>query len=140
MQNKSSKNNDDAVTTEFDLNDILEHEVSESDIEKYQKNDSKKDRVGLLGNWGVLIIAAVIGYTSVGALLATISGQATILGSTFLGGILQNFIVAETPIVFAIFGTLISALIAYVFIKFIRSGQHYDTKKEIRKRSRELEE
>lgn len=88
-------------------------------IDELEKNPH--DKVRLLGDAGITIVGAGLGYAAVGAIAGT-AGVTTLLGSAGLGTMLGGVFVAATPVGWVLGTTVAAGAAAYGISRMIRSG------------------
>lgn len=120
--------------------------MSKSNLNNYKTAltkivDSPRDRVGILGEVGIIGIGVAGGVASAGTAAAA-AGATTILGSSTLGGLLGGVLVASTPVGWVIGTAALGGATAYGISKLFRSGNVSDerTKQNIHKLKEGIEE
>jgi hypothetical protein len=90
--------------------------------------NSPKDRVGILGEVGIVTIGAVGGAAGASTVAAA-AGATTLLGSSTLGGLLGGVFVAATPVGWVIGSILLGGATAYGISRLFKIGNDGDAKK-----------
>ena len=87
--------------------------------------ESPRDRIGILGEIGIVGIGITGGIASAGTVAAT-AGASTILGSTTLGSLLGGIFVATTPVGWVIGTAAVGGVAAYSIAQLFKSGNVSD--------------
>lgn len=101
------------------LNDA-EYRAALARIKKQQR-----DRLGVLGEIGLHGLGAAAGYAA-SASVANAFGATTLLGSSWLGGLLGGLFVTTTPVGWVVGSTVAGAAAASLVARLIRSGRDSD--------------
>ncbi|MGJ0310770.1 hypothetical protein [Aliarcobacter cryaerophilus] len=91
-------------------------------------SESPKDRVGILGEVGIVGLGVATGIGGAGTVAAA-AGATTILGSSTLGGLLGGVFIATTPVGWVVGTAVAGGAVAYGLSKLFKSGNVSDERK-----------